>query len=206
MIPQRCRSTNWRARGFALDSRHIGLSFFRYYNKVMPTWDERKRLGNLERHGIDFAQAEEIWDRPTVTREDIRHDYGEPRYVTFGVLAGRVVVLVHTERGDDVHIISLRRKRATTLKPRGKSPARIDPDSPPWSEDMLGPALVRRGRGKQVAPIKVSTTIRLDADVLAYFRSTGTGYQTRINDALRAAISRQLKGRTGKGGDAKRGL
>ncbi len=56
---------------------------------------------------------------------------------------------------------------------------------------MLGPPVVRRGRGKQVAPTKVSTTIRLDADVLAFFRSKGAGFQTRINDALRAAFERE---------------
>jgi len=36
-------------------------------------------------------------------------DYGERRWVTFGLLRGEVVVLVHTERGDDDHYISLRR-------------------------------------------------------------------------------------------------
>ena len=35
--------------------------------------------------------------------------YGEKRLVTFGLLNGEVVVLVHTERDDDIHIISLRR-------------------------------------------------------------------------------------------------
>lgn len=70
---------------------------------------------------------------------------------------------------------------------------------------MLGPPVVLRGRGKQVAPTKVSTTIRLDADVLAYFRSTGDGYQTRINDALRASIARQLKMRNLKELGSKQG-
>lgn len=36
-------------------------------------------------------------------------DYGEPRWVTFGMLQGEVVVLVHTERGDDDHYISFRK-------------------------------------------------------------------------------------------------
>lgn len=56
---------------------------------------------------------------------------------------------------------------------------------------MLGKPVLRRGRGKQQAPTKVSTTIRLDADVLAWFRATGPGYQTRINEVLRASIKRQ---------------
>jgi len=44
---------------------------------------------------------------------------------------------------------------------------------------------MRRGRGRQKVPTKVLTTIRLDADVIAFFRSLGPGYQSRINDALR---------------------
>jgi uncharacterized DUF497 family protein len=75
----------------------------------MPTWDERKRRANLERHGVDFAGADAIWDNPTVTREDLRRSYGEARFVTFGLLEGEVVVLVYTEREEDIHIISLRR-------------------------------------------------------------------------------------------------
>jgi uncharacterized DUF497 family protein len=75
----------------------------------MPTWDECKRRDNLRDHGLDFEGAEAIWDNFTVTREDIRERYGEKRLVTFGLLNGEVVVLVHADRDDDMHIISLRR-------------------------------------------------------------------------------------------------
>jgi uncharacterized DUF497 family protein len=75
----------------------------------MPTWDESKRRRNIRIHGLDFVGAEAIWDFPTVTREDKRKDYGEKRLVTFGLLDGDVVVLVHVERNGDIHIISLRR-------------------------------------------------------------------------------------------------
>ena len=75
----------------------------------MPTWDESKRRRNIKLHGLDFEGADAIWDNFTVTREDIREDYGEKRLVTFGLLKGEVVVLVHTDRNDDIHIISLRR-------------------------------------------------------------------------------------------------
>ncbi len=75
----------------------------------MPIWDEAKRLRNLRLHGLDFIDAEEIWDEFTVTREDIRENYGERRWVTFGLLRGEVVVLVHTERGEHDRYISLRR-------------------------------------------------------------------------------------------------
>ena len=84
-------------------------------------------------------------------------------------------------------------KRATTLKPPKSSCARVvDRDNPPWSEGMLGSPVMRRGRGPQKAPTKVLTTIRLDADVIAFFRAQGEGYQSRINDALKRVKERGL--------------
>jgi uncharacterized protein (DUF4415 family) len=61
---------------------------------------------------------------------------------------------------------------------------------------MLGPPVVKRGRGPQVAPTKISTTIRLDADILAFFRATGRGYQTQINNELRKVVKRALTTRS----------
>ena len=94
-------------------------------------------------------------------------------------------------------------KRATTLKPPAITSAkRIDPDNPPWSEEMLGPSVVHRGRGPQKTPTKVLTSLRLDADVLAYFKASGAGYQSRINRTLREAVDRGLSRRS-SGGAAK---
>lgn len=45
--------------------------------------------------------------------------------------------------------------------------------------------------GKFYRPIKKSLTIRLDADVLAWLKARGRGYQTRINQLLRAAMENQ---------------
>ena len=59
----------------------------------------------------------------------------------------------------------------------------------PWAE-KLAAAPVQRGRPKSVNP-KVSTTIRLDADVLQRFRADGPGWQSRINDALREWLSKR---------------
>jgi len=60
--------------------------------------------------------------------------------------------------------------------------------------DVLPPELVKaisdrkRGeRGPQKAPTKQQVTLRLDRDVLDRFRSTGPGWQGRINNALRKA-------------------
>ena len=75
----------------------------------MITWDESKRKLNLRKHGIDFREAEAIFDGPTVTAEDTRIPYGEQRLVTVGVLNGVVVSMTYTERNDDLRIISIRR-------------------------------------------------------------------------------------------------
>lgn len=75
----------------------------------MPTWDESKRRRNIKDRGLDFVGADAIWDNFTITREDVREAYGEERLVTFGTLDGEVVVLVHIDRDDDMHIISLRK-------------------------------------------------------------------------------------------------
>jgi uncharacterized DUF497 family protein len=75
----------------------------------MPTWDESKRHRNIKDHGLDFEGVDAIWDNFTITREDIRESYHEERFVTFGLLEGVVVVLVHANRDDDIHVISLRK-------------------------------------------------------------------------------------------------
>ena len=67
-------------------------------------------------------------------------------------------------------------QRAITLRsPETSSAKAKDPDNPAWSEEMLGPPILRRGRGPQKFPTKVLTTIRLDSDVLAFFRAQGRG-------------------------------
>ena len=47
-----------------------------------------------------------------------------------------------------------------------------------------------RGRPRKENP-KVSTTLRLDSEVLEYFRGEGKGWQTRINEALREYVASQ---------------
>ncbi len=49
-------------------------------------WDETKRQTNLKKHGLDFADAEQIFAGPLVLIEDNRQDYGEQRMVGIGLL------------------------------------------------------------------------------------------------------------------------
>ena len=88
-------------------------------------------------------------------------------------------------------------KLATTAKLPKKTSARVnDPENPAWTEDMLGAPVIKRGRGPQAAPTKVLTSVRLDADILEFFKSQGSGYQSRINEALRMEVNRNLAGRS----------
>lgn len=75
----------------------------------MFAWDEKKRIANLAKHGIDFRDAERIFAGPLVTVEDARQDYGELRYVALGMLEGIVVSLVYAERDELVRVISIRK-------------------------------------------------------------------------------------------------
>ena len=85
-------------------------------------------------------------------------------------------------------------KLATTAKLPKKTSAKVlDDDNPAWTEDMLGAPVLKRGRGPQAAPTKVLTTIRLDIDVLEFFKAQGSGYQSRINDTLRKVVQRNLR-------------
>jgi uncharacterized protein (DUF4415 family) len=84
-------------------------------------------------------------------------------------------------------------KKATTSKRSQTDWKRVDAmkdedidfsDSPEVSPEMFARALVRRGL-KPTAR-KAQLTLRLDSDVLEWFRKQGQGYQTKINALLRA--------------------
>lgn len=74
-------------------------------------WDEAKRRSNYEKHGLDFRDAEKVFQGSLVTVLDSRQDYGEERYISLGMLADVVVVVVHTSRSDKTRIISMRKAK-----------------------------------------------------------------------------------------------
>jgi uncharacterized DUF497 family protein len=73
-------------------------------------WDERKNRQNVIKHGLDFQDAQEIFNNPMLVEIDERQNYGEERYIGIGFLQNRVVVVVFTEKTENViRIISLRK-------------------------------------------------------------------------------------------------
>ena len=73
------------------------------------TWHESKRRANLTKHGLDFADAAKVFEGAMVLFEDRRHDYGEQRMIGIGLLSALVVLVVHVESDETIHIISMRK-------------------------------------------------------------------------------------------------
>jgi uncharacterized DUF497 family protein len=66
-------------------------------------WDEQKNRINIRKHGLNFADALAVFAGATFTFEDDRFDYEEQRFIMLGMLAGKVVVVAHTERDESTH-------------------------------------------------------------------------------------------------------
>ncbi len=72
-------------------------------------YDPEKRAKTLAERGLDFEDAVHVFAGTTIDLLDDRKDYGETRWVTYGLLKGRIVALVWTPRGKKRHIISMRK-------------------------------------------------------------------------------------------------
>ena len=85
-------------------------------------WDEAKRTTNLEKHGVDFVDASDMWAGPMLVAEDARREYGESRYIGMGYIQGRLMVVVYTHRtANVVRIISLRKANSREVRIYGKA-------------------------------------------------------------------------------------
>ncbi len=75
------------------------------------SWDSRKARANQRKHGVGFPEAATAFgDMLSLTMRDPVHSVAESRYVLVGMTArGRLVVVAHSERGDEIRIISARR-------------------------------------------------------------------------------------------------
>ncbi len=81
-------------------------------------WDEEKANTNFKKHGIRFDEATSVFIDPfSITMVDPDHSSDEQRYVDIGSTdKGSVLVVVYTERGANIRIISCR--KATPLEMR----------------------------------------------------------------------------------------
>ncbi len=73
------------------------------------TFDPIKRDKAWADRGLDFLDAEFVFEGVTLEFEDTRKEYGEQRIICYGLLAGRMVVIGYTPRGADRHVFSMRK-------------------------------------------------------------------------------------------------
>ena len=164
----------------------------------------------MRNHKIDFEDVRGILDGYTFIRRSDRH--GEVRYQIFGYLQGREVAVACTLRGgallahlgtaratrrakENIAIVSRDSPRkgktdwarfdAMTDEDIAKAVAN-DPDAVPIDIDWSDAVLV-------IPPKKKAISIRVDEDVLDYFKSQGDGYQRRINAVLRSYMQQKAK-------------
>jgi uncharacterized DUF497 family protein len=177
---------------------------------------------NQQKHSVTFEDAMHVFDDPYALfeQDDRAGEAGKRRWQALGLAGGVVLLLVaHTARqeGQDEVIRLISARRATrkeknvmaklvrkTLADSPMTPARqrklaqlaqrpdseIDlSDLPPLKDSFWKNAV----RNPFYRPVKQQLTVRLDADVVAWLRQQGKGYQTRLNTVLREAMLEDLK-------------
>jgi len=73
-------------------------------------FDPRKSDDNKKKHGIDFNEAQELWDDPDLIEIPVKTS-DEPRFLVIGKITGKHWSGVITYRGEKIRIISVRRSR-----------------------------------------------------------------------------------------------
>lgn len=95
----------------------IGFSFALHFVLVISIlidepkfdWNPAKAAENLADHGVSFEMAKDVFKDPFALEWlDDREDYGEDRYVSLGIVEGRLLYVAYTMRGVVMRIISAR--------------------------------------------------------------------------------------------------
>ena len=73
-------------------------------------FDPKKSKRNLAKHGIDFEEAQQLWNDPLLLEIPARTE-DEPRSIVIGVIESKHWSAVITQRSDSIRIISVRRSR-----------------------------------------------------------------------------------------------
>lgn len=73
-------------------------------------YDAEKSLANLEKHGIDFVDAQLLWQDPRALEIRAKSE-DEPRFLVVGAIAGKCWSAVITYRNRRIRLISVRRSR-----------------------------------------------------------------------------------------------
>ncbi|OYW61143.1 MAG: toxin [Bosea sp. 12-68-7] len=78
-------------------------------------FDPLKSAANLAKHGIDFQQAQALWEDARLLEAPARTE-GEPRFMAVGLIGQKHWSAIYVCRGDRVRIISVRRARSEEIE------------------------------------------------------------------------------------------
>lgn len=78
-------------------------------------YDQKKSASNLKKHGIDFEQAQRLWDDPNLVELAAKSD-DEPRFIVIARINGQCWSAVFTYRDGEIRLISVRRSRTTEVE------------------------------------------------------------------------------------------
>jgi uncharacterized protein (DUF4415 family) len=127
----------------------------------MFAWDEAKLRANLKKHGIDLAEHSH---RRVTTFASFQ--FGRPRNMKRAT----------TSRKSSTKLSTVRKMIDADIVRDG--------DAPEWTPEMFARAVARKGL--RPVPKKALLSLRIDSDVIEWFKRQGAGYQSRMNALLRA--------------------
>src|ERR1700738_1274758 len=180
-------------------------SKYDYGSIVGFEWDERESELNRTKHGIDFEDAIEVFYGSIVLRRSDRNN--EERWIAIGSSENKFITVVFTRRGLSQRVArgKMKKENIVTRKWGDRRKGRTDwarfdaltdediakavandPDAVPIDIDGSDAVLVMPARKKAIS-------IRVDEDVLDYFKSQGEGYQRRMNAVLRSYMQQKAK-------------
>ena len=73
-------------------------------------FDTQKSVANKAKHGIDFVEAQALWDDPDLIEIPARTS-DEPRFLVIGKIEGKLWSAIFTYRNEQIRLISIRRSR-----------------------------------------------------------------------------------------------
>ncbi|MFQ5686123.1 MAG: BrnT family toxin [Candidatus Scalindua sp.] len=86
--------------------------------RITFEWNEEKAKKNLRKHKINFEEAKTVFNDPfLLTFPDREYPGSEQRFINIGNSVNeRVLIVIHTERGSNIRIISCRKATKTERK------------------------------------------------------------------------------------------
>ena len=165
-------------------------------------WDDEKARSNLAKHRVSFLTAAAIFANEILERIDDREDYGEIRLLHSAESTPRSTASSTPGATKPSSASSAPRKRAEmklkstivrhslsqiqTMRERGEDPTSPSaPEAESLGADFWSTARVVMPTGK------TSVHLRLDSDIVDWFKADGKGHLTRMNAVLRAYVEAQ---------------